>query len=377
MGNEGGLYKRMIAAWLSGGTALVSLALIITGLVTPKDITPGALQFLLSPSSVPTGLWITGILAAALVFSALTIWALRDGERRARGIAREKSDLQQELRTTKGTLIQTEHLMVTDPITGIPNFRSWQRHTEAWPLTDGASRLSFLIIIDLDNLRALNDISYDCANRVLELFATRTYHSMRRNEHAFKIPDRNARRETVKQVSMFRHHAGGDEFCFHMQDSEMGALGFLNRLKSDCVQYQAEIKNLILPEFMNSEQIAAYKLQFCAAVAPINPGVSPEDVIAPTLQSLNRAKKHLTTRLLVQLGNNAAETLSARKDKIDEKLKKLDAALISIDLENPDEDAELKAERRKQLLRQLPQLKGELAMLGRTAENFAREAPYG
>ena len=91
---------------------------------------------------------------------------------------------------------------------------------------------------------------------------------------------------------------------------------------------------------MNSEQIAAYKLQFCAAVAPINPGVSPEDVIAPTLQSLNRAKKNSTTRLLVQLGNNAAETLSARKDKIDEKLKKLDAALISIDLENPDEDAE-------------------------------------
>ena len=67
---------------------------------------------------------------------------------------------------------------------------------------------------------------------------------MRRNEHAFKkFPTRNTRRETVKQVSMFRHHAGGDEFCFHMQDSEMGALGFLNRLKSDCVQYQAEIKN--------------------------------------------------------------------------------------------------------------------------------------
>jgi GGDEF domain-containing protein len=372
---DGGLYKRMIAAWLSGGTAFVSLALIIAGLLTPKEVTPSTLKFLLSPSPLPTGLWIMGILAAALLFSALTIWALRDGARRARKNLREHSDLLQELRRTKGALVQTEHLMVTDPITGIPNFRSWQRHTEAWPLTDGARRLSCLILIDLDNLKALNSVSYDCANRVLELFASRAYHSMRRNEHAFKIPDRNARRETQKPVEMFRHHAGGDEFCFHVLDNMTAALGFINRLRESCADYEKEIKSLVLPEFMNTDQIEKYQLRFCAAIAPIDPGVLPEDVIGPALRSLNLAKKNQTSRLLVQFGRDSAKTPAARKIEIDQKVIDVDVALELIAKANPDENLESKAKRRKELLKQQGALKGESFMLGKLAETFSKSSP--
>jgi GGDEF domain-containing protein len=225
--NEGGsLSNRMIAIWLSVGTAFLTLVLVLAGLLKPpENITEGGLDFLLAPSQLRTGVWIAGVVAVALVFSAIAIWVRRDGERRIARIAREKADLEQELRHTKGTLAQTEHLMVTDPITGIPNFRSWQRHAAAWPLTDGATKPSCLILIDLDKLGALNNVSHACANRVLELFATRTYYSMRRNEHAFKIPNKDAPREIEDQVEMFRHYAGGDEFCFHMLDNVTAALG--------------------------------------------------------------------------------------------------------------------------------------------------------
>jgi GGDEF domain-containing protein len=242
----------MIAAWVSGGTALITLALVVAGLLQPGELTPGGLEFLRSPSTMPAGLWIAVILAVALLFSALTIWVRADGERRATRLAREKSDLEQALRHTKGKLTQTEHLMVTDPITGIPNFRSWQRHAAAWPLTPGARRLSCLILIDLDKLGALNDISHDCANRVLELFATRTYQSMRRNEHAFKIPDKNAPLETEKQVEMFRHYAGGDEFCFHMLDDVRSDR--VREPREACGRYEAEIRG-ILPDFVEATRL--------------------------------------------------------------------------------------------------------------------------
>jgi hypothetical protein len=100
-------------------------------------------------------------------------------------------------------------------------------------------------------------------------------------------------------------------------------------------------------------------------------------VIGPALQTLNRAKKHLTTRLLVQFGDGAAVPVAERKAKIDQELRNVDATLSSIDRENPNEDAESKAERRKPFLALQSKLKGDSAMLGKAVENFAREAPYG
>lgn len=374
MENESrGLSGRMIAAWVSGGTALITLALVVAGLLQPGELTPGGLEFLRSPSTMPAGLWIAVILAVALLFSALTIWVRADGERRATRLAREKSDLEQALRHTKGMLTQTEHLMVTDPITGIPNFRSWQRHAAAWPLTPGARRLSCLILIDLDKLGALNDISHDCANRVLELFATRTYQSMRRNEHAFKIPDKNAPLETEKQVEMFRHYAGGDEFCFHMLDDVSGAIGFVNRLREACGRYEAEIKNGILPDFMRSDQIANYRLQFCAAIVPIESGVSPEDVIASALKLLTNAKKHATTRLLVQFDSHSAyRTLGERKAEIDREIEDINNTLTSISHEKHDESSESKLKRVEILGAQRSALQHQADTLGWLTPKLAR-----
>jgi GGDEF domain-containing protein len=374
--------KRMFAAWKIGAYFFVAVVSVVLGLSAFSSLTPGPIAFLEAPSPLPVGIWVAGVLATALFFSGgaiLVRWydesriKQQDEEKAAleRKLNREKAALEQELRQTKRLLTHTEHLMVTDPITGIPNFRSWQRHSAAWPLTPSARRLSCLVLIDLDKLRSLNEISYDCANRVLELFATRTYHSMRRNEHAFKIPDRNAPLETAKPVEMFRHFPGGDEFCFHLVDDVLGTIGFMNRLLVACAKLEAEIKNEILPEFMNEKQISAYRLQFCAAVVPISSGVTPDDVISSALTVLNLVKKHPSTRLMVQFVGQAARSLSERKTEIeremDETRRSLDEIKRSGLAESPSESTRL-----QNLEKQLSDLKQQAEFLGQMAPRFAK-----
>ncbi|MBS0522443.1 MAG: hypothetical protein JSS04_02320 [Proteobacteria bacterium] len=338
----------MRTVWLSAGAFFLTYVLALAGVLKlPDSITEVVQQFLLEPSQLKTGVWIAGLFAVALLFGAVTIWVRwnsedriakteqdrddriakveRDLEDRLARIEREKEALQQDLRHTQRTLAQTDHLMVTDPITGIPNFRSWQRHAAAWLQTDAAAKVSCLILIDLDNLGALNKISHVCANRVLELFATRTYYSMRRNEHAFKIPNKDAPREIENQVEMFRHYAGGDEFCFHMLDEVSGAIGFVNRLKDACTRYEGEIKDTILKDYMTPDQVADYRLQFCAAIVPIEPGVPPEDVMTTALNLLTVAKNDRTSRLMVQFGPSPARTLDQRRLEIDHRIEGIDA----------------------------------------------------
>jgi GGDEF domain-containing protein len=368
-----GLSGWMIAAWMSGGTALVTLLLVVADLLQPGELTPSGLAFLRSPSTLSAGYWIACILAVVLLFSALTIWVRFVGESRATRWGRERSDLEQELLNTKAMLADTERLMVTDPITGIPNYRSWQRHAAAWPRTRGARRPSCLVLVDLDRLGALNEISHECANRVLGLFATRTYHSMRRNEHAFKIPDKDGPFETERQVRMFRHYAGGDEFCFHMLDEVMGTIGFVNRLRESCEKYEEEIKDNILPDFMSSEQIATYRLQFCAAIVPIKAGVPPDAVMVSALQTLTNAKKHSTSRILVQFDpSEPAKTLSERKADIEQEIRDIDTALSAISDEKDEDELGDKARRLKAFAVQRSDLEKAANMLGRLAPLFAK-----
>src|SRR5579871_3333975 len=190
----------MGAVWLSAGGLFLTFVAALAGVLNlPDNITEVAKEFLLQSSQVKTGTWIAGLFAVVLLFSGVAILVLqnaegriakaeRDHDNRIAKIEREHADriarvdrekeaLEQDLRHTQRTLAQIDHLMVTDPITGIPNFRSWQRHAAAWPQTDAAAKVSCLIVIDLDKLGALNNISHTCANRVLELFATRTYYS--------------------------------------------------------------------------------------------------------------------------------------------------------------------------------------------------------
>lgn len=349
MENDGrSLTKWMRTVWLSAGAFFLTYVLALAGVLKlPDSITDVVQAFLLESSDVKTGVWIAGLFAVLLLSFGMAILVRQDAEKRVAKaerdrddrvakverdladriarIEREKEAVQQDLRHTQRTLAQTDHLMVTDPITGIPNFRSWQRHAAAWLQTDAAAKVSCLILIDLDKLGALNNISHVCANRVLELFATRTYYSMRRNEHAFKIPNKDAPREIENQVEMFRHYAGGDEFCFHMLDEVSGAIGFVNRLKDACTRYQEEIKDTILKHYMTPDQVADYRLQFCAAIVPIEANVPPEDVMTTALGLLTEAKNDRTSRLLVQFGPSPARTLDQRKAEIDHRIKGIDA----------------------------------------------------
>lgn len=367
------LSGRMIAVWMSAGSLLVALVLLVVGWLQPGNLSSDAVAILLTHSTVPTGVWIAVILAVAMLFSAFAIWERANGERRGAKLAREKSDVEQELRHTRSMLAYTGHLMVTDPITGIPNFRSWQLHAAAWPTTQGAQKPSCLILIDLDNLGALNDVSHECANKVLELFATQTYDSMRRNEHAFKIPDKDAPREVAEQVEMFRHYAGGDEFCFHMIDDVNGAIGFVNRLSMACRRYEAEIKRDILPKFMKSDQIADYRLQFCAAIVPMKPGAAPDIVISSALKLLTHAKKHETSRLLMQFDpQSPCRTLDERKAEIDAEISVIGKTLESINRETSSEDPDSKASRLEALNERRTKLQEQSSMLGRAGPNFLK-----
>jgi len=66
-------------------------------------------------------------------------------------------------------------------------------------------------------------------------------------------------------------------------------------------------------------------LQFCAAIAPIEANVPPEDVMTTALGLLTEAKNDRTSRLLVQFGPSPARTLDQRKDEIDHRIKGIDA----------------------------------------------------
>jgi GGDEF domain-containing protein len=355
--NEGrSLTKLLRNVWLSAGLFFVTFVLALAGVLKlPDTITEVVQEILLQPSLVKTGVWIAGLFAVVLLFSGVTIVVLwnaeeriakaerdrderlakteREHKERFAKVEREKEALEQDLRHTQRTLAQIDHLMVTDPITGIPNFRSWQRHAAAWLQTDAAAKDTCLILIDLDKLGALNNISHTCANRVLELFATRTYYSMRRNEHAFKIPNKNAPREIENQMEMFRHYAGGDEFCFHMMDEVDGAIGFVSRLKDACTRYEAEIKATILKDYMTRDQVADYRLQFCAAIVPLKANVPPEDVMTTVLSLLTVAKNDPTSRLMVQFGATPARTLDQRKAEIDHRIEGTDNATLRESLE--------------------------------------------
>jgi GGDEF domain-containing protein len=373
--------KRMFVAWKRGAYFFVFVLLVALGFSAFTSFKPGFIAFLEAPSPWPLGIWVAVILGTALFFSGgaiLVRWydesrIKKQNEEKAaleRKLDREKAALEQELRQTKGLLSHTEHLMVTDPITGIPNFRSWQKHSAAWPLTPSARRLSCLVLIDLDRLRSLNEISYDCANRVLELFATRTYHSMRRNEHAFKVPDLNSPIEPARPVEMFRHFGGGDEFCFHLLDDELGTIGFVNRLVGACAKLEAEIKHDILPEFMNEQQINAYRLQFCAAVVPVTAGVTPDDVMSSALTVLTMAKKDPWTRLMVQFVGKTASSLGEHKTGLEREMNETRRVLAEI--KEGALAATDKATRMQNLEEQLSVLRQRAEFLGQMVPRFAR-----
>jgi len=360
--------ERLSKAWVWAGSLLLALALLLLGLVQPGDMTEGAVKALTTPSPQPLGFWLAALLLMGLALCALMIFALRREERRYAKLADEKSDLEHQFRHAKAQLTHTEHLMVTDPITGIPNFRSWQKHAEAWPRTAGSWRLSCLILIDLDNLGWLNDKSHECANKVLELFASRSYRSMRRNEHAFKLPDRNSPVETSAQIEMFRHYAGGDEFFFHMSDDVFASIGFLNRLVDNCSKYEKEIKDTILPGFMTQAEVAQYKLQFSAAIVPVEPGVAPDDVTSSALKLLTYTKKRSDTRLLVQFSpGSGGRSLSERAVELELEAHNVGEAIAQIET-----DGETPQPKIDRLQQQRGSLIGSAQFLRKFAPTFER-----
>ena len=381
MNAQGPTYSEWLGrllAWVAGLLGLI--ALFMAGLIRPGDLTEEGANRLLASSPIPLVVWLSLLLLGFLVSGGvaffflrrteLQIATLRDERREFERVSRDaRYDLEQELRVAKNALAHTDHLMVTDPITGIPNFRSWKRHAEAWPQSESSRKPSSLILIDLDRLGWLNETSHECANRVLEYFATNTYDAMRRNEHAFKVPDKNGAHQPTE---MFRHYAGGDEFIFHLSDDVYGALGFLGRLNRECSRYEQEIKQMILHDYMEEREIEKYRLQFCAAIVPIQPGISPERLIEPGLNMLMAAKKDSTTRVLLQRDRKPQRTLPEFLSELQSDGAALEEALVLIEVDEPSAK-----EQREGLSRQLRGIQRTIESITIVEQSFRRAGVKG
>jgi len=361
--------EQMIGIWKWAASVYLVLVFALAGLVEADKLTPYARDLLVMPLTASAGIWAAGAMGLALLFTFPALVIRVYGERRESKLAQQVSEIEGQLRRTQRDLAQTELQLVTDPITGIPNFRSWQKHAANWPRTDGAEKLSCLVIIDLDNFGALNDTSHECANSVLELFARQTYRAMRRNEYAFKIPDKKGPPQISNQVAMFRHYAGGDEFCFHMIGDPLAAAGFIERLRKSCEGFEEEIKNSILPKYMGPDDAMRYRLSFCAAIVPIEAKFPPEDVVSSALQLLTNAKKSSETRVLVQFEpQGTSKTLSQVKLQVDAEVEAVEHLLSVL---NGGSGAS-QEDRKVDLSKQLAELRQHSSMLSRIIPNFTK-----
>lgn len=347
-------------------SVLCAFVMFLAGVIR-GEFTTRFETYLLSPSSMPSGYWLAGSMLLAILVSTGWLVALRHAERHFDDLEKQLHLKEQELRTTRLQLNDSERRIVTDVVTGIPNYASWQRHSKAWVTSTLASRPSALVMIDLDNLKALNERDYKCADMVLRLFASTTYDAMRRNEYAFKTTDANGPSEDVRWTEMYRCYAGGDEFFFHLSDDVYGAIGFLNRLNDQTRRCEAEIKSEVLPKFMKPAEAALYSLSFAAVVLPIAVDTAPEDVIKPALDMLIRVKKHPTSRVLAQF-DRWAETPAERLVTLRNELADIERRVSNLPSRPDGPDPKLLA----LLDAQHHALQARISMLTKAVTTFAR-----
>lgn len=187
----------------------------------------------------------------------------------------------QRLAATEDQRIDLDRLRFTDVVTRIPNQRQWRKDLQSIQLELERGWPFQVILIDLDNFKAINDrFGFEKGDDVISLFAQTLCNSMRRDEKIYKRPfdelsgDEDeglsgaGDPEELKRLKelwrrIYRKYSGGDEFLFLTKGTEEEALGFLRRIHINTVtKVSKEVEKLLG---------ARATIDFHGAICPIYP----------------------------------------------------------------------------------------------------------
>lgn len=200
-------------------------------------------------------------------------------------------NLQMQISTMSSVIEKSERLRMTDVITGIPNQEQF-----LVDLKRVASAVSYespfqLIFIDLVSFGDINKkYGYAIGDKIIEYFAQSVYETMRRNESVYKMPFDEQPEGSDLWQRAYRKHTGGDEFLFMIGGSEVDAIGFLVRLQR---RIEDELNQHIQSEIIESTD---WSLSFSAAVIPIYPNDTKEDVFQRAHEGMRAARQTGSSR---------------------------------------------------------------------------------
>lgn len=191
-----------------------------------------------------------------------------------------------ELSTKSALLDQSELLRMTDVVTGIPNQEQFFRDLQVVTKSISYAKHYQLIFVDLNNFGEINKrYGYAVGDQLIEFFAKSVYETMRRNETVYKMPFDEKPEDSELWQRAYRKHTGGDEFLFLIGGEEADAVGFLVRLQRRII---SELNVTVQNEILKS---ADWSLSFSAAVLPVFPNDTKEDVLQRAHEGMRVARQ--------------------------------------------------------------------------------------
>lgn len=201
----------------------------------------------------------------------------------------------------------SEHLRLTDVITGIPNSASLTNDINNY-FSHSSKKMQF-IFIDLKDFRIINEnFDFNKTNELLKTIAQTIYNRMRRNEQMYKCPTRDS--EPKPDEKIYRVYPGGDEFVFIIFGDQPDALGFSNRLVGIFKELQEK----------TTEILGVYtKLSFQCAIVEMHKQDSLKDIFCRVHSCYKIAKQGESDFTICWHPYNIEQTFSEETD-----LKKLE-----------------------------------------------------
>ncbi len=180
--------------------------------------------------------------------------------------------------------------------TGVPNEKKMRKDLAdaLWDMKEGSRKLT-LIYIDLIKFRNLNvQFQRKGATKIIHDFAQQVYAAMRRDEVLYKRAEND----------LYRRYTGGDEFLFILNDTEEGALKY--------VQYRLRPQARTVSKRLTAELGEAVELDFHAAVFQVLP--------------------HDVSKITVEHGDNREQSLEKFSGKCEDIISRLEEILSDAQL---------------------------------------------